>query len=117
MSVQTKPFLAIYVAWHPSFTDGPEIGRHLFQHYRRDLYQNIAGGSGLPVLYRFEPPRGSKLPLEIDFEDAQTNAIILLMDCNWSDDQDWVDWARGLSARADGSGLSTLVFPVAIDSS
>lgn len=117
MVVSTKPFLTIYVAWHPRFVEGAEIARHLFQHYRRDLYQNIAGGSGLPVLYRFEPLSGSTLPLEIDFGDAQANAIILLVDSNWSADQEWVDWARGLSDKADGSGLSTLVFPVAVDSS
>ncbi|WP_029077501.1 toll/interleukin-1 receptor domain-containing protein [Bradyrhizobium sp. th.b2] len=117
MAVSTKPFLAIYVAWHPSLADGAQIGRRLFQHYRRDLYQNIAGGSGVPVLYRFEPLSGSKLPLEIDFNEAQTNAIILLVDSNWTEDEAWAEWARHLSDRADASGLTTLIFPIAIDPS
>lgn len=71
----------------------------------------------MPVLYRFEPTNACQLPLEIDFEDAQTNAIILLVDENWTGDHAWTDWARSLSQRADESGLSTLVFPVAIDRS
>jgi hypothetical protein len=44
----TRPFLAIYVAWHPKSEAGKDIALQLFQHYRRDLYQNVAGGAGLP---------------------------------------------------------------------
>jgi hypothetical protein len=113
----TRPFLAIYIAWHPSFDRGAAMAHALFQHYRRDLYQNVAGGSGLPVLYRFKSIEESELPLDIDFEDAECTAVILLVEENWTSRPEWVDWARRLSDRADAAGLRTLIFPVAIDRS
>src|SRR5258708_4509280 len=90
----TRPFLAIYVAWHPSFEAGKDIALELFQHYRRALYQNVAGGAGLPVMYRSEPPQGAKVPIDVDLDGAETCAVILLIDKNWSEDAVWVDWGR-----------------------
>jgi hypothetical protein len=116
-AIPTKPFLAIYVAWHPAFDAGTDISRALFQHYRRDLYQNVAGGSGVPVMYRSQPPDGAALPIDVDLDGAETCAVVLLVDKNWSEDPKWVAWARGISDEADQTGLRALVFPVAIDDS
>jgi hypothetical protein len=113
----TRPFLAIYVAWHPRFEDGKEIARELFQHYRRDLYQNVAGGAGLPVMYRSAPPQGAPVPIDVDLDGAETCAVILLIDKNWSEDTAWVAWGRRIGEAANGAGLRALVFPVAIDAS
>src|SRR5271163_3876191 len=93
-TIPTRPFLAIYVAWHPHFREGADLGLALFKHYRRDLYQNVAGGSGVPVMYRFEPPKGSSVPIDIDLNSAETCAVILLVDSYWSEDSEWVAWAR-----------------------
>ena len=113
-TVSTRPFLAIYVAWHPAFEAGANISRELFQHYRRDLYQNVAGGSGLPVMYRSKPPEGARVPIDIDFDGAETCAVVLLVDENWAADENWVAWARRISDQADEKGLQVLAFPVAI---
>jgi len=111
----TRPFLAIYVAWHPKSEAGKDIALELFQHYRRDLYQNVAGGAGLPVIYRSEPPQGAGVPIDIDLDGAETCAVILLIDRNWSEDAAWVAWGQRLGKMADDAGLRALVFPVAID--
>jgi len=116
-AVPTRPFLALYVAWHPNFKAGAEISLALFQHYRRDLYRNVAGGSGLPVIYRSQPPEGGAVPIDIDLEGAEATAVVLLVDENWSRNSAWVAWARRISDEADRTGLRALVFPVAIDGS
>lgn len=113
----TRPLLAMYVAWHPSFTEGEALSLSLFQHYRRDLYRNVTGGSGLPVMYRSKPPEGRTVPIDIDLEGAEATAIILLVDVNWTSDADWTEWAGRLSDQADQTDLRALVFPVAIDNS
>src|SRR6266403_1345216 len=113
----TRPFLAIYVAWHPNFTEGAKLARALFDHYRRNLYQNVAGGSGIPVLYRSEPaPRGT-MPIDVDLDSADTCAVVVLMDENLIDDPNWVAWVKSLSAQTDSAGLKALLFPVTIDAS
>ncbi len=89
MTFSTRPFLVIYVAWHPEFADGHIIAKALYDHYRRELYENVAGGTGLSVIYRFEPAPGSNVPIGIDFAEAETSAIVLLIDERWAADPAW----------------------------
>src|SRR6185295_9165705 len=91
------------------------IAKSLYDHYRRDLYENVAGGAGISVIYRSTPKPGSNIPIDIDFDDSETSAIILLLDEHWVADADWVTWAHDLLDRADSAGLAVRVFPVAID--
>ncbi len=116
MTLSTRPFLVIYVAWHPEFADGPAIAKALYDHYRRELYENVAGGTGLSVIYRSKPEPSSDVPIDIDFAEAETSAIVLLIDERWAADPAWVEWGLELMERTDAAGLGTRVFPIAIDS-
>lgn len=115
MVPSTRPFVVVYVAWHPEFADGPPIAKTLYDHYRRELYENVAGGTGLSVVYRSTLAPGSLLPIGIDFDDSETSAIVLLIDERWAADPAWVAWGGDLMDRADTAGLSVRVFPIAID--
>ncbi len=117
MNVSARPFLVAYVAWHPKFTGGERIAKALFEHYHRAPYENASGGTGFGVLYRSKRVPGSRLPLDVDFEEAETTAVILLVDRHWAKDPTWVGWARDLASRAEQSGLRAVVFPIAIDDS
>jgi hypothetical protein len=75
----------------------------------------VAGGTGLSVLYRATPEPGSAAPIGIDFNDAETSAIVLLVDKRFAADDGWVAYARDLMDRADAVGLRARVFPVAVD--
>ena len=116
MVPSTRPFLVIYAAWHPEFADGPAIAKALYDHYRRELYENVAGGTGLSVIYRSAPEPSSDVPIDIDFAEAETSAIVLLIDERWAADPAWVEWGFKLMERTDAAGLGARVFPVAIDS-
>jgi hypothetical protein len=114
MALSTRPFLVVYVAWHPEFSQGADLARTLYDHYRRELYENVAGGTGLGVMYRSARNPGSDLPIDINFNDAETSAIVLLVDQHWVADFPWVNWATELATRADEAGLAVRIFPVAI---
>lgn len=116
MTLSTRPFLVIYIAWHPEFADGPAIAKALYDHYRRELYENVAGGTGLSVIYRSAPEPSSDVPIDIDLAEAETSAIVLLVDERWATDSAWIEWGLELMERTDAVGLGTRVFPVAIDS-
>ena len=45
-----------------------------------ELFENVAGGTGLSVLYRSAPPAGAAAPLPIDFDEGETAAVVLLFD-------------------------------------
>ncbi|MDT5268351.1 MAG: hypothetical protein QOH49_537 [Acidobacteriota bacterium] len=115
MKLSTRPFLAVYVAWHPRFSGGQAIATALYEHYRRNLYENVAGGAGLSVVYRNTPAPHMAVPIGIDFDEAETSAIILLIDRRCADDPAWVEWSRELAGRALASGLRAVIFPVWID--
>jgi hypothetical protein len=115
VSTSTRPFLIVYVAWHPSFSIGHKIAKHLYDHFRRELYENVAGGTGLSVLYRSEPDAGTRSPIAVDLDEGETAAIILLVDENFAADPAYMAWARNLMDRTDMAGLRARVFPIAID--
>ncbi|CAM5209422.1 hypothetical protein CDEF62S_06051 [Castellaniella defragrans] len=111
----TRPFLVVYVVWHPSFNQGPTIAEAIRGHFRRDLYENIAGGTGLSVIFRSLPPPGCALPLEIDVDEAYTTAVVILADNTLAADPQWVAYASKLGEQAEAIGLRTRVFPVSVD--
>lgn len=115
MPPSTRPLLVVYVAWHPAFAEGMEIAQALYDHFRRKLYENVAGGTGLSVIFRWSPAIGSNVPLPIDFSEAETSAIVLLVDRHLVNDPAWVTYIRELLAQAEAGGLGTRVFPVAIN--
>jgi len=115
MSEPTRPFLVVYVAWHPDFSDGATIAEAIRGHFRRQLYENVAGGTGLSVVFRSIPPPGAAIPLDIDFNEAHATAIVILADGTLAADGNWVAYARMLGERADASGLHVRTFPVSID--
>lgn len=114
MSTKTRPLLALYVAWHPRFAEGHATAKALFDHYRREPYQNVSGGAGLSVLYRFASVPGSDVPATIDFGAAETTAVVLLIDDEWVADTAWARWAKALADEAEAAGLGARVFPVVV---
>ena len=115
MSVSTRPFLVVYVAWHPAFDEGRMIAKKLYDHFRRELYENVAGGTGLSVIYRNTSDPATLAPSHIDLAEGETAAIVVLFDENFAADAAYVAWARDLLERTDAAGLGARVFPVAID--
>jgi TIR domain-containing protein len=115
MPLSTRPVLVIYVVWHPEFAEGAGIAKALYDHYRRNLYENVAGGAGLSLIYRSTPEPGTSAPVGIDFNEAETSAVVLLVDERFAADGSFVAYARDLMDQADAVGLSARIFPVAID--
>ncbi|MCC8985704.1 MAG: hypothetical protein V9G98_13030 [Candidatus Competibacter sp.] len=93
------PLLVLHVVWHPAFSEGEKIFEMLFNHFRRDHYKNIVGGTGMPI-QRWSAPPAPKLatPLPIDLYGAATNAIIVLADRQLAAAPAWVVYIRDRSA-------------------
>lgn len=117
MQIHTRPLLALYVAWHPSFAAGGAVAEMLRAHFRRELFESVAGGTGLSVLFRSEAPAGAPAPLPVDPDGAETTAVIVLGDPSMAADQGWIDYVADLSGVAEGRGLRMRVLPVAFDRS
>lgn len=116
-SLTTRPLLTVYVAWHPSFRNGAAVADLIYRHFRRDLYESVAGGAGLSVLFRSAHQRGLSHPLEIDFAESQTSAVVVLMDDAMAGDREWVRYVANVADAAGRRGLAARVFPVSVTSS
>lgn len=114
-SATARPLLVVYVAWHPAFKEGAAIAETLRKHFRRELYENVAGGTGLSVIFRSEPAPGSSRPLPIDLDDAETTAIVALADSSLANDAGWVSYLRELASQTAEAGLNARLFPVSIE--
>jgi hypothetical protein len=111
----TRPFLILYVAWHPGYADGARIGESLREHFRRKLYENVAGGTGISVIFRSTSAPGSATPLPIDLDEAEANAIVVLVESTLITDNAWVDYVHELVECTEAAGLGSRVFPVAVE--
>lgn len=115
MPISTRPFLIVYIVWHPGLAVGQFIAKSLYDNYRRELFKNIAGGAGLSVIYRSEPATGSTAPLPIDFSEGETTAVIALFDENFAADEAYGEWLAQVGIQTDAEGLRARVFPIAMD--
>ncbi|EPB4305988.1 TPA: toll/interleukin-1 receptor domain-containing protein [Yersinia enterocolitica] len=110
-----KPFLVVYIIWHPDFAGGAGLAEILRGHFRRDLYQNVAGGTGLSVIFRSEPLPETGKPLPINFSESETTAVLILAESCMANDPEWGTYLRELSTQSETAGLGTHLFPIAIE--
>lgn len=115
MTDPTRPFLVVYVLWHPAFSAGAGIAEGLREHFRRKLYENVAGGTGLSVVYRSAPAPGSAVPLSIDLSAAETTAVVVLADSLLTGDGDWIAYVQSLADQTEEGGLGTRLFPISME--
>ena len=115
MPMTTRPLFALYVVWHPAYAHGRALADALRQHFRRDLYRSVAGEPGISVLERSESPPGSRIPLPIDWDDAELTAIVALIDESLVADPEWAGYVRELADAAQARGLPAGFFPVEMD--
>ncbi|MDB6011756.1 MAG: hypothetical protein JWL65_4006 [Gammaproteobacteria bacterium] len=111
----TRPFLVLYVVWHPKYKAGAGMAEALCEHFRRKLFENVAGGAGISVIFRAAVAPGSDRPLPIDLNDAETSAIVVLAEKNLAADKPWCQYIQELVSRTEAMGLGTRVFPVTLD--
>lgn len=70
----------------PSSLTAQPLRQALYGHYRRELYENVAGGVGIDVQYRFAPGPDSDRPVAVDLTEAETSAVVMLIDERWAAD-------------------------------
>ena len=115
MADSSRPILTLYVVWHPNFGNGHSLANQVFTHFRRDLYSNIGGSTGLSVLYRNVPEPGFAVPLSIPLDESETTVIIVLAESNLSSDPAWVAYVQDISRRTEEAGFASRLVVAALD--
>ena len=99
MTDGSKPFLVVYVVWHPGFEEGRLIAEAVREHFRRRIFENVSGGTGVSVIYRFAEAEGTSAPLPISLSEAESTAIVVLMESNLAGEDAWAEYVRELVGR------------------
>lgn len=106
-----KSPLHTYVIWHPKFKDGEKFAKRIYNLLCRDSSNPLSRGIGIPVYYRSSYSIGDTLPIPIEFKDAKRNALIILIDDEMFNDDNWGDYIAGLLKSVNDK---IRVFPVAL---
>ena len=69
----------------------------------------------MSVIYRRETAPGELVPLSIDWDEAETTAVVVLMDSALARNQEWSNYVGELSRNAQTRGLSAQLFPVLME--
>lgn len=100
--------LNIYIVWHPNFGFGKTIAEELYSTFCRDFNNPLSRGLSIPVYFRFIKLENG-LPLNIDFNEAKKNAIILLIDEEYFLDDDFKLYTKQIVEKVDDDNR---IFPI-----
>ncbi len=69
----------------------------------------------MTTLFRNTTAPGQAMPLPVDWDDAVTTAVVVMIDNSLKSDSAWTQYIRDLVAEAETKGLDARVFPVAME--
>ena len=111
----THTILAVYIVWHPGYSEGSDIAELIRGHFRNGRYKNVLGDMGLSVVFRSSPVPDAATPLDIDLDEAETAAVVVLAESALAGDPAWRKYVDKLINDAEAKGLSSRVFPVTLE--
>jgi hypothetical protein len=103
--------LNIYVLWHPSFTEGQNYANKIYQTFNRDTEFVLARNLNIPVFYRSKSRKVDDELLPIPLQEADKNAIVLLIDENLFNTEKWHQYIKGIIPNINEN---TRIYPVAL---
>ncbi len=110
-----RPYLTIYVAWHPRFRAGQGIADRIYSHFCRDVGQPMSRTLGIPVFFRSTPAsKEAILPLEIALDESRHSAVVALVDDHMVSDDDWCRYIKAIWRKTGGSRSPHRLYPVAL---
>lgn len=115
MAEATHTILSVYIVWHPNYSKGSDIAELIRKHFRDGRYKNVLGDIGLSVVFRSSPVPDAETPLDIDLDEAETTAIIVLAESVLAGDAAWRKYVDRLIHDAEAKGLGSQVFPVTLE--
>jgi hypothetical protein len=106
--------ISIYVIWHPRCKDGPALGTAAFTWFRTAAGEVMPQKVGIPVHYRSQLDAAGNIDCPIDWESADRNWVVLLIDKEMLTDRAWKHATQALAEHANASEGHIKIFAVAL---
>lgn len=104
----------LYLVSHPEDTTARRIGDLLNQHFNSDRYKKVTSGANVNVQFVRILDNVLLCPKPIDWNLANTTAVVVLIGEKFVADKIWMEYFCNLVSQAESLGFKTRVFPVAI---
>lgn len=91
-----RPYLVVYVAWHPEYVEGQGLAKHIYTSLTRDIQNPISRGIGIPVFFRSMALAGNEAPTEITLDSAEHCAVVILVDNKMVNSEPWNKYVENL---------------------
>ena len=102
--------LNIYIVWHADSQISGNIAKELYNSFCRDYEKPLSRGLGIPVYFRFKKLENEK-PIGIDFNNAEKNAVILLIDEEYFLDDSFTEYTTEITSKMDNNNR---VYPISL---
>jgi hypothetical protein len=112
-----RSFLNIYIVWHPDFWEagltGQAVAERLYREFCRDPDKPMSTAIGMPIYFRTSAAGGVP-PLAIDFDRAEYNVVVFLVDSSMVLDASYQIYAEtigGLGSDLKRNRILSFVWP------
>lgn len=109
-----KSPLNIYVVWNPDFKDGKTYADLIYQTFNRDTEFALNRNLNIPVFYRSEPNAETKVPISIPYEEAERNAVVVLIDDELFHSTGWEKYVETQILEKTKDNPNNRVYPIAL---
>lgn len=107
--------LAVYVIWHPDFSEGQEIANFLYSILNRNVSKPLVRSIGIPVYFRNENESGERQPIKIDFDESEFTAIVTLVSTELMNDSHYRKYIDSILSLCRADNGKRRVYPVALN--
>jgi SLOG cluster2/TIR domain len=103
-----RPFLNLYVIWHPDFQDGQTYAEKLYREFSRDSDHPMSPDLGIPIYFRTSSANGVA-PAPIELGQATYNVVLFLVESSMVLDDVYQDYAQQIGAASTAVKFQTVI--------
>jgi hypothetical protein len=115
MSFKTP--LSVFIVWHPDYSEGQKIADLFYSLLCRDSSRPLIRSLGIPVYFRSVRQQDNVQPIDINFNESEFTAIIVLISNDFVIDEHYRNYLDGLLDSCNSLPNNRRIYPVAITKS
>lgn len=109
-----KTPLAVYIIWHPDYSEGQKIADFLYSVLCRNAEKPLVRSLGIPVYFRSVKENGQNYPKEIGFSESEYTAIVPLVSDEFVNDKDYGNFIDQIYDVCNANKNKRRLYPVAL---
>jgi hypothetical protein len=106
--------LAVYLVVHPSLVGGQELCDFLYTTLNRDPSKPLTRSIGIPVYFRNATAHGKAAPMDVDFDESEYTAIVVLISTDLMLDEGYKEYVDNLIEACHSNESKRRLYPVSL---